>query len=144
MDITAPCTTLTTSLYQFNYSTVPMFLKTTKELSDYFAYNRDMSGGDYSPMGVGFVKASTRGGKGFNSSSGYVAQLSTHPDLTVCKLLHTRTSFREPYESSCHPQSPVQLLAESGLKIVAGRSSMMRRSDERPCLKFESRCYYLY
>ncbi|KAF5317981.1 hypothetical protein D9619_012071 [Psilocybe cf. subviscida] len=90
--------TLPTSLYCFNQTIDPLFLKTTQELPNDFPYNEDMSGGDQSLLGFGFVKSSAGGGKRSSSSTTYLAAANARPNLvvlfnmTVTRLLQNATT----------------------------------------------------
>jgi choline dehydrogenase len=85
-------------------------MATTGQLSE-FPYNEDMSGGDHSLLGIGFVQSSVGGGVRSSSSTSYLANANSRPNLTVLinatvlKLLQSGTkddlkSFRDVQFSS--------------------------------------------
>ncbi|KAF5318100.1 hypothetical protein D9619_012067 [Psilocybe cf. subviscida] len=77
---------LPTSLPGFNQTIDSRVLQTIQQLPDDFPYNEDMSGGDHSLLGFGFVKSSAGGGKRSSSSTTYLAAANGRPNLTV--LIH--------------------------------------------------------
>ncbi|KAF9482458.1 alcohol oxidase [Pholiota conissans] len=70
------------SLPGFNQTTDTRVIQTTVELEE-FPYNEDLSGIDRSLLGVGFVQGAVHGGVRSSSSSTYLAQANTRPNLTV-------------------------------------------------------------
>ena len=72
-------------------------MATTGELSE-FMYNEDMSGGNHSLLGIGFIQASIGGGIRSSSSTSYLAHANSRPNLsmvlinaTVLNLLQSGT-----------------------------------------------------
>jgi choline dehydrogenase len=57
-------------------------MATTEQLSE-FPYNEDTSGGDHSLLGIGFVQSSIGGGVRSSSSTSYLADANSRPNLTV-------------------------------------------------------------
>ena len=57
-------------------------MATTGQLPE-FPYNEDMSGGDHSLLGIGFVQSSVGGGVRSSSSTSYLANANSRPNLTV-------------------------------------------------------------
>ena len=57
-------------------------MATTGQLSE-FPYNEDTSGGDHSLLGIGFVQSSIGGGVRSSSSTSYLANANSRPNLTV-------------------------------------------------------------
>ncbi|KDR79210.1 hypothetical protein GALMADRAFT_137093 [Galerina marginata CBS 339.88] len=80
-----------------NQTIDPRVLATTKQLAE-FPYNQDMSGGDHSLLGVGFLQSSAGGGVRSSSSTTYLAKANGRPNLTVLinayvtKLVQTGTA----------------------------------------------------
>lgn len=74
------------SLPGFNMTIDPRVINTTQELSAEFPYNEDMSGGDHSLLGIGWLQSSAGGGVRSSSSTSYLANASGRPNLTV--LIH--------------------------------------------------------
>ncbi|KIM44803.1 GMC oxidoreductase [Hebeloma cylindrosporum] len=79
-----------------NQTIDPRVLAATEQLPE-FPYNKDTSGGDHSLLGVGFLQSSAGGGVRSSSSTSYLAQANTRPNLTVLinatvlKLVQTGT-----------------------------------------------------
>lgn len=71
-------------------------MATTGQLSE-FPYNEDTSGGDHSLLGIGFFQSSIGKGVRSSSSTSYLANANSRPNLTVLinatvvKLLKTGT-----------------------------------------------------
>jgi len=85
-------------------------MATTGQLPE-FPYNQDLSGGDHSMLGIGFIQLSVGGGVRSSSSTSYLANANSRPNLTVLinatvlKLLQSGTkgalkSFRKVQFSS--------------------------------------------
>lgn len=70
------------SLPGFNQTIDPFVLEATKQLPE-FPYNEDTSGGDHSPLGIGFLQSSAGGGARSSSSTSYLADADNRPGLTV-------------------------------------------------------------
>ncbi|KAF8972090.1 hypothetical protein BDZ97DRAFT_1901272 [Flammula alnicola] len=103
------------SLPGFNQSIDSRVIATTRQLAE-FPFNPDMSGGDQSLLGVGFLQSSSGGGIRSSSASTYLAQANSRPNLTVLinvtvlKLVQSGTanvlkSFRS-VQFSPSPQTP--------------------------------------
>jgi choline dehydrogenase len=60
-------------------------MQTTGQLPE-FPYNEDMSGGDHNLLGIGFMQSSIGGGVRSSSSTSYLANANSRPNLTV--LIH--------------------------------------------------------
>jgi choline dehydrogenase len=60
-----------------------MVLEATQQLPDLFPFNEDMSGGDHSLLGIGFLQSSAGQGSRSSSSTSYLAQANSRPNLTV-------------------------------------------------------------
>jgi hypothetical protein len=71
------------SLPGFNESTDTRVMQTTGQLPSEFPYNEDMSGVDRSLLGLGFVPGAVNGGVRSSSSTSYLAQANSRPNLTV-------------------------------------------------------------
>ncbi|KAF9479148.1 alcohol oxidase [Pholiota conissans] len=74
------------SLPGFNMTIDPRVINTTQELSAEFPYNQDMSGGSQSLLGIGWLQSSAGGGVRSSSSTSYLANANSRPNLTV--LIH--------------------------------------------------------
>ncbi|KAF9481638.1 alcohol oxidase [Pholiota conissans] len=74
------------SLPGFNMTIDPRVINTTQELSAEFPYNQDMSGGSRSLLGIGWLQSSAGGGVRSSSSTSYLANANSRPNLTV--LIH--------------------------------------------------------
>ena len=94
-------------------------MATTGQLSE-FPYNEDTSGGDQSLLGIGFVQSSIGRGVRSSSSTSYLANANSRPNLTVLinvtvmKLLQSGTkgalkSFRSVQFSSSPGMQPLFL-----------------------------------
>lgn len=81
---------LPTSLPGYNQTIDPRVLATMQQLPDEFPFNHDMSGGDNSLLGFGFVKSSAGGGKRSSSSTTYLAAANSRPNLTVLINAHVQ------------------------------------------------------
>jgi choline dehydrogenase-like flavoprotein len=87
---------LPVSLPANNQTIDPRVIKTTQQLAE-FPYNGDMSGGDHSLLGIGWLKSSMAGGVRSSSSTTYLAAANGRPNLTVVinayvtKLIQTGT-----------------------------------------------------
>jgi choline dehydrogenase-like flavoprotein len=57
-------------------------MATTRQLAE-FPYNEDTSGGDHSLLGIGFLQSSIGGGVRSSSSTSYLANANSRPNLTV-------------------------------------------------------------
>ncbi|KDR79239.1 hypothetical protein GALMADRAFT_223476 [Galerina marginata CBS 339.88] len=90
---------VSTSLPGYNQTIDPRVLATTKQLAE-FPYNQDMSGGDQSLLGIGFLQSSAGGGVRSSSSTSYLANANKRPNLTVIinatvmKLIQTGTTSK--------------------------------------------------
>ena len=71
------------SLPGFNQTIDPMVLEATKQRPDLFPFNEDTSGGDHSLLGIGFLQSSAGQGSRSSSSTSYLAQANSRPNLTV-------------------------------------------------------------
>jgi choline dehydrogenase-like flavoprotein len=74
------------SLPGYNMTIDPRVINTTQELSAEFPYNEDMSGGDQSLLGIGWLQSSAGHGVRSSSSTSYLANSNRRPNLTV--LIH--------------------------------------------------------
>ncbi|KIM43770.1 GMC oxidoreductase [Hebeloma cylindrosporum] len=70
------------SLPGFNLSIDARVMATTGQLPE-FPYNEDTSGGDHSLLGIGFVQSSIGKGVRSSSSTSYLANANSRPNLTV-------------------------------------------------------------
>ncbi|PPQ80124.1 hypothetical protein CVT25_001423 [Psilocybe cyanescens] len=66
-----------------NQSVDSRVLAATRQLGSEFAFNEDMSGGDRSLLGIGFLQSSVGGGVRSSSSTSYLAKANERPNLTV-------------------------------------------------------------
>lgn len=57
-------------------------IATTQQLAE-FPFNEDTSGGDHSILGIGFVQSSAGGGIRSSSSTSYLANANSRPNLVV-------------------------------------------------------------
>jgi len=88
-----------------NQTIDPRVIATTQQLAE-FPFNQDMSGGDQPLLGIGWLQSSAGGGVRSSSSTSYLAQANSRPNLkvvintTAMKLVQTGvtasalTSFR--------------------------------------------------
>lgn len=80
-----------------NYSIDQRVIAATKQLPEW-PFNEDMSGGDHSLLGIGWLQSSGGGGVRSSSSTSYLAQANSRPNLTVVinatvmKLIQTQGS----------------------------------------------------
>ncbi|PPQ76837.1 hypothetical protein CVT26_002295 [Gymnopilus dilepis] len=80
-----------------NYSIDQRVIAATQQLPEW-PFNQDMSGGDHSLLGIGWLQSSAGGGVRSSSSTSYLAQANTRPNLTVLinatvlKLVQTQGS----------------------------------------------------
>ncbi|KAF9477055.1 alcohol oxidase [Pholiota conissans] len=89
------------SLPGYNQSIDPRVIALTTQ-SPEWPFNQDMSGGDRSLLGMGWLQSSAGGGIRSSSSTSYLNPVNTRPNLTVVinttvlKLLQTGTSGGKP------------------------------------------------
>lgn len=65
-----------------NQTIDPRVIATTQQLAE-FPYNQDMSGGDQPLLGIGWLQSSAGGGVRSSSSTSYLAQTNSRPNLKV-------------------------------------------------------------
>ena len=108
------------SLPGFNLTIDARLMATTGQLSE-FPYNEDTSGGDHSLLGIGLIQSSIGRGVRSSSSTSYLANANSRPNLTVLinatvlKLLQSGTkgalkSFRSVEFSNSPSRQRVFLL----------------------------------
>ncbi|KIM43771.1 GMC oxidoreductase [Hebeloma cylindrosporum] len=118
------------SLPGFNLSIDARVMATTGQLSE-FPYNEDTSGGDHSLLGIGFVQSSIGKGVRSSSSTSYLANANSRPNLTVLinatvvKLLQSGTkgalkSFRSVQFSSSPDSVTMTVKARKEVILSAG------------------------
>ncbi|KAF5327464.1 hypothetical protein D9619_004054 [Psilocybe cf. subviscida] len=89
------------SLQGYNTSIDARVLQATKELPGEFPFNQDLSGGDQPMLGIGFVQTNAGNGTRSSSSTSYLAQANSRPNLTVLinatvtKLLSTAANDKK-------------------------------------------------
>ncbi|PPQ91199.1 hypothetical protein CVT25_001215 [Psilocybe cyanescens] len=66
-----------------NQSVDSRVLAVTSQLESQFPFNEDMSGGNHSLLGIGFMQSSAGGGTRSSSSTTYLARANKRPNLTV-------------------------------------------------------------
>ncbi|PPQ66925.1 hypothetical protein CVT26_010014 [Gymnopilus dilepis] len=87
-----------TTLPAINQTIDARVMATTGELHSQFPYNEDISGGKQTLLGMGFAQSTAGNGVRSSSSTSYLAQANTRPNLTVVinttvtKLIQTGTS----------------------------------------------------
>ncbi|KAF9483366.1 alcohol oxidase [Pholiota conissans] len=107
-----------------NQTIDPRVLLTTQQLSAEFPINHDMSGGDHSLLGIGWVKSSAAGGVRSSSSTTYLAAANSRPNLTVLinayvtKLIQTGTASRKAFRSVQFKNSPGTGTSPAGATVV--------------------------
>jgi len=84
----------------FNQTIDPMVLEATQQLSDEFPFNEDTSGGDHSLLGIGFLQSSAGQGSRSSSSTSYLAQANSRPNLTVLINTTVMKLLRSPQTAS--------------------------------------------
>lgn len=123
---------LPTSLHGFNQSIDPLALLTTQQLPNDFPFNQDMSGGDHSLLGFGFVKSSAGGGKRSSSSTTYLAAASSRPNLTVLinvtvqKLLQSGTAAATTADAAITSAATVPVFKSVVFSGTPGMSSLTK------------------
>ncbi|PPQ71985.1 hypothetical protein CVT26_007141 [Gymnopilus dilepis] len=81
------------------YATDSRVIATTQQLAE-FPYNQDMSGGSHSLLGIGWLQSSAGGGVRSSSSTSYLANANSRPNLTVLVGATVQKLVQTPSSSS--------------------------------------------
>ncbi|KAF9479119.1 alcohol oxidase [Pholiota conissans] len=109
-------------------------LATTKQLPSDFPFNQDLSGGSHSIIGLGYLQSTVGGGVRSSSSTSYLANANSRPNLkvlinyTVTKLLQSRTTagqkaFRN-VQFTASPGTGPLLTAKARKEVILSAGSL--------------------